>query len=88
MLWGCTIADKNYSITERETLVVICCLERFRDMILGYAIRVWTDHTAIQKLLKHKNLRGRLGRWLMILQNYEVKFEHIPGRKYTAAVAI
>ncbi len=43
----CTAAEKNYSITERETLAVIYCLEHFRDIILGYKLRVWTDHTAI-----------------------------------------
>ncbi len=35
----CTAAEKNYSITERETLGVIYCLEHFRDIILGYKIR-------------------------------------------------
>ncbi len=68
----CTAAEKNYSIMERETLAVIYCLEHFRDMILGYLIRVWTDHTAIQNLFKHKNLRGRLAQWFVILQSYEV----------------
>ncbi len=81
MLLDCTTAEKNYSITERETLVVIYSLERFRDIVLVYLIRVWTDHTAIQHLFKHKNLRGRLARWFMTLQNYEVKFMYIPGRK-------
>ncbi len=57
-------------------------------MALGYSIRVWTDHTAIQHLFKHKNLRGRLARWFMTLQNYDVKFEYIPGRKNTAADAL
>ncbi len=53
----CTSAEKNYSITERETLAVIYWLEHFMDIILGYKIRVWTDHTAIQNLFNHKNLR-------------------------------
>ena len=84
----CTAAERNYSITERETLAVIYSLEKFRDIILGYPIRVWTDHTAIQNLFKHKNLRGRLARWFVTLQNYEVKFEYIPGKKNTAADAL
>ncbi len=60
----CTAAEENnnYTITERETLAVIYCLEHFRDIILGYRIRVWTDHTAIQNLFRHKNLRGCLAR--------------------------
>ncbi len=84
----CTAAEKNYSITERETVEVIYCLEHFRDILLGYKIRVWTYHTAIQNLFKHKNLRGRLARWFVTLQNYEVNFEYIPGKKNTAADAL
>ncbi len=53
-------------------------------MILGYKIRVWTDHMAIQNLFKHKNLRGRLSRWFVTLQNYDVSFEFIPGKKNSA----
>ncbi len=69
----CTAAEKNYSITEQETLAVMDSLEHFRDIILGYKIRVWTDNIAIQNLFKHKNLRGRLARWFETLQNYEEK---------------
>ncbi len=71
------LQKKNYSITESETLAVIYCLEHFRDIILGYKIRIWTDHTAVQNLFKHKNLRGRLARWFVTLQNYEISFEYI-----------
>ncbi len=79
---------RSYSITERETVAVIYCLEHFRDIILGYKIRVWTDHTAIQNLFKHKNLRGRLARWFVTLQNYEIHLEYIPGKKNTTADAL
>ncbi len=75
-----TAAEKNYSITEREISAVIYYLEHFRDIILCYKIRVWTDHTAIQNLFKHKNLRGRLARWFVTLQNYEINFEYISGK--------
>ncbi len=69
-------------------MAVIYSLEKFRDIILGYKIRVWTDHTAIQNLFKHKNLRGRIARWFTTLQNYEVTFEYIPGKKNVAADAL
>ncbi len=84
----CNAAERNDFITERETLAVIYCLEHFRDMILGYKIRVWTDHMAIQNLFKHKNLRERLARWFVTLQSYDVTFEYIPGKKNTAADAL
>ncbi len=84
----CTAGERNYSITERETLTVIYCLEHFRDVILGYKIRVWTDHMAIKNLFKHKNLKGRLARWFVTLQSYDVTFQYIPGKKNTAADAL
>ena len=80
----CTSTERNYSITERQTLAVIHCLEHFGDMILRYKIRVWTDHTAIQNLFTHNNFIGRLARWFVTLQNYE----YIPGKKNTAADAL
>ena len=84
----CTSSERNYSVTERETLAVIYCLNHFLDIILGYKIRVWTDHTAIQNLFKYKNLRGRLARWFVTLQNFDVAFEYIPGKRNTAADAL
>ncbi len=54
-------------------------------MILGYKIRVWTDHTAIQNSFKHKNLRGR---WFVTLQKYVIEFEYKQGKKNTAADAL
>ncbi len=81
----CTAEEKNNSITERETLAVMYILEHFMDIILGYKIRLWTDHIAI--LFKHKILRGRLARWFETLQNYEINFVYIPGKKNTAADA-
>ncbi len=84
----CIAAEKICSITEREALAIIFCLEHFRNIILGYKIRVWTDHIAIQNLFKHKNLRGRLALWFVTLQTYEINFEYIPGKKSTAADAL
>ncbi len=43
---------------------------------------------AIQNLFKHKNLRERLARWFVTLQNHDVTFEYIPGKKNTAADAL
>ncbi len=43
----CAASEKNYRITEHETSAVIYYLEHFRDIILGYKIRVWTDDTKV-----------------------------------------
>ncbi len=41
-----------------------------------------------KKKKKKKNIRGRIARWFVTLQNYEINFEYIPGKKNTAADAL
>ncbi len=79
----CTAAEKKKIFYRRtqDARGNIYCLEHGRDVIQGSAIRVSTDHTAIQNNFNIKNLRGRLARWFITLKNYDVKFEYIPGRK-------
>ncbi len=55
----CTTAVKNYLIAERETLAVIYCLKKRRDVILGYPVRIWTDHTTINICLNTRILEER-----------------------------
>ncbi len=53
-------AESNYSITHMEMLIVVWSLRRFRDIIYGYDITVYIDHSAATRLFKGKNLLGRL----------------------------
>ncbi len=41
----CMAAEKNYSITERQTLAVLYCLEHWRGVIVGYAISLDRSHS-------------------------------------------
>ncbi len=84
----CTSAEKNYSNTGSETLAVIYTLEEFFDVISEYKIRVWTDHTAIQHLFKHKNFHGRTARCFTAMQSYYVSFEYVPVKKNVASDAL
>ncbi len=49
-------AEANYSISHLRTLAVVWGLKNFCDIILGYKITVYTDHTAITELVKGENL--------------------------------
>ena len=44
-------AQLNYTTTEKELLVVVFALEKFRPYILGSKIIVYTDHAALKYLL-------------------------------------
>ena len=43
--------ELNYTIIEKELLVLIYALNKFRHYVIGYAIFVHTNHSAIRYLM-------------------------------------
>lgn len=66
-------AQINYSTTEKELLVVVFALKKFHSYLLGIKVIVFSDHAALKYLLKKKEMKSRLIRW--ILQLHEFDFE-------------
>ncbi len=58
-----TSAESKYSVTHLEALAVAWALQHFRDIIFGYPVTVYKDHTEVTQLFHGKNLTGCLGRW-------------------------
>lgn len=73
-------AEINYSVTELECLAVVFAVEKFRPYVEGFQFNVITDHSALIWLFKQPNLTGRLARWLMKLQQFDINISHIKGR--------
>lgn len=73
-------AEKNYSITERETLAVVIALEHWRCYLEnGKPFTVYTDHSALKWFLSLKNPTGRLARWGVRLSSFNLEFKHRRG---------
>ncbi|XP_050665158.1 uncharacterized protein LOC126965563 [Leptidea sinapis] len=73
-------AEKNYSITERETLAVIVALEQWRCYIEnGKTFTVYTDHSALKWFLNLNNPTGRLARWGVRLSSFNFVVKHRRG---------
>lgn len=72
--------QQNYSATERELLAVLAGVERFRPWIDGRQVEVVTDHASIQWLHRMTNPNGKLARWAVRLQAFDIKFTHRPGK--------
>lgn len=68
---SCTLNDAqlNYSTTEKELLVVIFALEKFRSYLIGAMVIVFSDHAALKYLLS-KKAKPRLIRWILLLQEF------------------
>ena len=53
-------AQRNYTTTEKELLVVVYALDKFRAYLIGSDIIIFTDHSALKYLLTKKNAKARL----------------------------
>lgn len=80
-----TSAERNYSTTEREALAVIWSLKKFQGYIDGAEVTIASDHQPLKWLLSLKSPSGRLARWALQLQSYNLKMQYIPGKSNVIA---
>lgn len=79
---GLTCTEQNYSTYEKELLAVVFCLKKCRSFIYGHDVIVRSDHRPLIWLMKmgHREPNGRLARWIMTLQDFDVKIEYVEGK--------
>lgn len=80
-----TSAEKNYSTTEREALAVVWALQKFRGYIEGAEVTVASDHQPLRWLMSLKSPSGRLARWALQIQEFNLKIHYIPGKSNVIA---
>lgn len=73
-------SERNYSTTEREALAVVWALSKFRGYIEGQSIKIVSDHQPLRWLMSLKSPTGRLARWALQIQSYNLSIDHIPGK--------
>ena len=59
--------ELNYIVTEKELLVVVYALNKFRHYVTRYHICVHTDNSTIRYLMNKPTIMGRLERFLLLL---------------------
>lgn len=80
--------ERRYNVTEKELLSVVFACTKFRTYILGYQITVRSDHRSISFLQRCKLNHGRITRWILCLQEYNITWEYIPGKQNAVADAL
>ena len=68
-------AQRNYTTTKKEFLVVVFALDKFRAYLVGSFIVVFTNHSALKYLLTKHDVNTRLIKWILLLQefNFQIK---------------
>ena len=78
-------AELNYTVTEKEFLVVVHALNKFRHYITDYQTFVHTDHAAIRYLMNKPDVNARIIRWLLLLQQFDLTIVDKPGKENVVA---
>jgi len=58
-----TAAERNYSITELETLAVVWAVSHFHSYLYGQDVTIYTDHAAVHAILNTPTPSGKHARW-------------------------
>jgi hypothetical protein len=77
--------EVNYIVTEKEFLLVVHAINKFRHYITGYGIFVHTDNSTIRFLMNKPVTNARFTRWLLLLQEFNITIIDRP-RKYNLVV--
>ena len=72
-------AQRNYTTTEKELLAVVYALVKFCAYLVGLAIIIFTDHSALKYLLTKKDAKARLIRWVLLLQEFNLQIKDKKG---------
>ena len=84
-------AEKNYSITELETLAVVWGISHFRVYLYGCEVKILTDHSAVKTILEAPNLSGKHARWWLKVFGCgigKVQTTYRPGKENDQADAL
>eukprot|EP00731_Ephydatia_muelleri_P028340 Em0019g1213a len=73
-------AERNYSTIEREALAVVAAVKEFFPYLYGKPFNLLTDHNPLTSLRGLKDTGGRITRWLLFLQQFDIAIKYRAGK--------
>jgi hypothetical protein len=74
-----TSPERSYSTKEKECLANCWAIGTFHPYVHGATLTLCTDHLALKSILANKAHKGRIARWIMLLQSYDYTVLHRKG---------
>ena len=81
-------AEIRYSATELEALALVDTIMHFSYYLYGHSFSAFTDHHALLSLKSSERLNGRLKRFALKLQPWNVEILYLPGKENQLADAL
>ncbi|KZR99869.1 Uncharacterized protein APZ42_004097, partial [Daphnia magna] len=72
--------EANWSTIEKELYAIIHAIKTFHVYVHGTQITVYSDHKPLEYIMKKQSQSGRLGRWSLFLQSFNIKITYRPGK--------
>ncbi|MCP3663818.1 MAG: hypothetical protein GY696_15225, partial [Gammaproteobacteria bacterium] len=86
--WSMNSAERNYSATEQECLALVWSLKYFRSYVYGQKCHIYMDHSALRWLMSIKDPSGRLCRWSLMIQDFDLEIHYRTGASNKVADAL
>ena len=77
--------EKRYFVMERECLGIVWGIKKFALYLYGKQFTLQTDHRPLEFLNVSKFDNPRIMRWLLALQSFVFRVEHIKGKDNVGA---
>ena len=65
-------------MSKLEALAVVCVVKQFRVYLYSHKCEVYTDHEALLSLISHPHPSGKLVRWGLALQEFDLIINYRP----------
>eukprot|EP00253_Pinus_taeda_P035741 PITA_35741 len=75
----------KYTVTEKEFLAVVHAINKFKYYITCYETCIYTGHSAIRYLMNKPVMNGRVTRWILFLQEFNITVLDRPRKQNTVA---
>ena len=80
--------ERRYSTYDKELLAIVNACQTWRHYLRGTKFVLRTDHASLKFFLTQPYFTARQGRWLELLQTFDMEIEHTPGWKNQVADAL
>lgn len=81
-------SERKWPPVQVELSAIIFALREFRGFIYLSEVELHSDHKPLSFLLKKADSAPNLARWLIELQNYNIKIVHVNGKENSLADAL